>query len=95
MNDYVKIFNFKNTKLVKGIQAVCYSENTQSGFRHVAHICAGGRQIGRAKCTYTNRTWESFEYESVLKRAIEGSDCLTGNQMKALNRQLQKYGDRL
>ena len=92
MIDYVKIFNFKNTKLVKGIQAVCYTEPTRSGFRHVAHICSGGRQIARAKCTYLNRTWESFKFENVLKRAIEGCDILTENQIKSLKRQIEKWG---
>lgn len=46
---------------------VCVSESTRSGFRHLATLMQNGSEIDKAKCCYQNRTWESFEFESVLR----------------------------
>ena len=56
----------------------CYGQCTSYGFRH---ICTEGfnnttncSYIKRdiiAKACYYNRTWESFQYETVLKKGIE------------------------
>ena len=44
-----------------------WSERTRYGFRHVAElISADGVELARAIRPYYNRTWESYEYESVL-----------------------------
>lgn len=57
----------------------CYGQGTSYGFRH---ICTRGennfhtvngyvRDKIIAKATYYNRTWESFQYETVLAKGIE------------------------
>ena len=56
----------------------CYSQNTSYGF---THVCTDGynntterkwiRSRIIAKACYYNRTWESFQYETVLKKGIE------------------------
>ena len=56
----------------------CYGQGTSYGFRH---ICTEGYNnttncsyIKRdiiAKACYYNRTWENFQYETVLKKGIE------------------------
>lgn len=50
---------------------VCTHENTRNGFRHVCVVydLALDREIFRSKVTYINRTWESFEFETVLNKA--------------------------
>ena len=65
----------------------CYTQNTSYGFRH---ICTYGFNnttecrlvkddiIGR--CSYYNRTWECFRYQSVLRKAIRNLN--TDNQTK-------------
>jgi len=58
-------------KLDEMHSVVCNSESTRSGFRHVATLCKNGVQVARAKCTYLNRTWECYEFESVLIEIIE------------------------
>lgn len=50
---------------------VCTWENTRYGFRHLAHLIRNGREIDKAKVCYYNRTWESYEYQSVVHRLIE------------------------
>lgn len=53
------------------IEFRCYTTDTRSGFCHTAHLMGWKYDITDTKASYYNRTWERFEYESVLKRAIE------------------------
>ena len=47
----------------------CYTTDTRNGFCHTAHSTY--YDATDTKASYLNRTWERFDYESVLKRAIE------------------------
>lgn len=49
----------------------CHTTDTRSGFCHTAHLIGWKYDITDTKASYYNRTWERFDYESVLKRAIE------------------------
>ena len=49
---------------------VCYSEGTRSGFRHMASLLKSGSEVASAKATYLNRTWESYEYQSVIYKLL-------------------------
>lgn len=49
----------------------CYTTDTRCGFCHTAHLMGWKYDITDTKASYYNRTWERFEYESVLERAIE------------------------
>lgn len=50
----------------------CSTQDTRYGFRHVCDFRRPGEySYTRAKCCYYNRTWERFEYESVLHAAAE------------------------
>lgn len=49
----------------------CYGQDTNYGFRHVAFLERGYYEEQLAKACYYNRTWERFQYETVLKNAIE------------------------
>lgn len=62
----MRIFNLNNVYNV-----VCNSEPTRYGFRHLAVLHKNGFEISRAKCCYYNRTWESYEFESVLEKIID------------------------
>ena len=46
----------------------CHTTNTRNGFCHTCYDYAHDKT---SKCSYYNRTWECFEYETVLRRAIE------------------------
>lgn len=46
----------------------CHTTNTRNGFCHTCYDYHGDRT---SKVPYLNRTWESFEYETVLRRAID------------------------
>jgi len=64
--------------LDKEYNVVCNSEKTRYGFRHIAVLHRIGFEITRAKVCYYNRTWERFEFETVLLRII--NDYFTGRE---------------
>ena len=56
----------------------CYGQGTAYGFRHICTLgyndtteCRYLRGDIIAKACYYNRTWESFQYETVLRKGIE------------------------
>lgn len=57
-------------KLDEVYSVVCNSESTRSGFRHVATLCRNGYGYAKSKCCYLNRTWEAYEFESVLVKIV-------------------------
>lgn len=69
----MRIFN-----LNKVYNVVCNSEPTRYGFRHLATLHKTGFSIAKAKVCYYNRTWECYEFESVLNKIIE--DNFTGRE---------------
>lgn len=63
------------------VEILCEWVNTRYGFRHDAYLLVNGTQYGnKAKCCYYNRTWESFEFETVVKVLLEKTDYLTPEQ---------------
>lgn len=81
-NKFYNEQNFKAT--VNGHEYVfcCASQSTSYGFRHV---CVRYRDCGSvnfrafrasdiSRCSYYNRTWERFKYETVLRKEIERQD---------------------
>jgi len=57
-------------KLNEVYNVVCNFESTRSGFRHIAVLHKNGYELAKAKCTYQNRSWEAYEFESVLQKII-------------------------
>jgi len=62
----MKIFTLDNQYNI-----VCNSKKTSYGFKHTATIKKDYIEVYKTKCCYYNRTWEAYEYESVLKKAID------------------------
>lgn len=44
---------------------------TRTGFKHQCDVWENGDFKLRTKVCYQNRTWESFEYKTVLGKAME------------------------
>ena len=55
----------------------CKCENTRNGFKHVATMYYN-RNTYVAVCYYLNRTWECFEYQSVIRKLY----CIISDEMK-------------
>lgn len=60
----------KTFKLSDEYEVVCVSEGTRYGFRHLATLLKNGLEVDKAKICYYNRTWESYEFESVKNKLI-------------------------
>lgn len=69
-----KFYNNKTFKINDDISIKCSTQDTSYGFRHVADALVNGRYVAYAKCCYHNRTWESYEYQSVIKKIAESKD---------------------
>lgn len=50
---------------------ICKFVNTRNGFKHVCEVYndAKEQKLFETKKTYLNRTWEAYEFESVLNKA--------------------------
>lgn len=67
-------------KINDNLEVVCEWVNTRNGFEHVATLLLDGREQESVKINYLNRTWERYEYESVLKKLHDESRVLSQDQ---------------
>ena len=51
----------------EGFVCECYTTNTRNGFCHTCKV----EGLTDTKISYLNRTWERYQYESVLINAIK------------------------
>lgn len=72
----------KNFRVNDNYTIVCRCENTRYGFRHLASLKDQYyNEVCKAKACYYNRTWESFEYESVIKDLLRKSKIIPEDQV--------------
>lgn len=69
---------------------VCYWINTSYGFKHEAVLISNYREVCKAKVCYYNRTWESFEYETVIDELLKKSELFSKDEIKSLLSMYQK-----
>ena len=86
--------NMKTFNITRNLQAYCRSEKTRYGFRHLAELHYKGNEVGTAKCCYYNRTWERFEFESVLEKLIGENEFLSKTQKARALKYLADYNER-
>ena len=65
-------------KINSKFSIICTSEGTRYGFRHLATLTVNGYGRDKAKACYYNRTWERFEFESVISSLLHSSKETTG-----------------
>jgi len=85
----------KTFRINKEYQIVCDSQKTRNGFKHVAKLKQNTfyNTISETKVCYLNRTWESFEYETVIEKLLNFNKDLfaKGTITKFLKRQRGEY----
>ena len=84
----------KTFKVNQNYQIFCDSQKTRNGFKHVAKLVKNNYQtISETKVCYLNRTWESFEYETVIEKLLSfNTDIISkGTITKFLKRQRGEY----
>jgi len=77
-------------KFDEHITIVCEWKKTRMAFKHEATLLVDGREQERVKICYQNRTWESYEYQSVLQKCINDSKCLSKEQKEAFLEETKK-----
>ena len=68
------------------IEAVCDWQKTRSGFKHVATLMDHGIERESVKICYLNRTWEAYEYQSVLSKLLDKAGIKDADKVKAMAR---------
>jgi lysyl-tRNA synthetase class II len=88
----------KTFKVNQNYQIGCEYQKTRNGFKHVAKLFRTGlsgttTNISETKVCYLNRTWESFEYETVIEKLLQINSDLFSKQTitKFLKRQKGEY----
>lgn len=54
----------------ENLHVICATYNTRNGYAHEVSVYGAGGVV-EAKKNYQGRTWESFEYESVIRKVAE------------------------
>lgn len=70
----------KTYKINEELEVSCEWKKTRIAFKHTAILLKNGREIDNTKICYQNRTWECFEFESVIKQLIGKTDLLTDSE---------------
>ena len=81
----------KTFEINENYQILCDWQKTRNGFKHVAklknqHFVT----IAETKVCYLNRTWESFEYETVIAKLLEMAKIMTKDEQRNYLDLLQK-----
>lgn len=61
----------KLIKINKDYSVLCEWKKTRMAFKHEATLLLNGSQVGFAKICYQNRTWESYDFQSVIHKVID------------------------
>lgn len=75
------------------VSIACDWAKTRQAFKHTASVLINGRSVEDVKICYQNRTWEAYEYQSVLYKAVESSKCLTKEEKEAWTSYIKNYGN--
>lgn len=64
-------------KINEKISIVCEWKKTRSAFKHTATLMINELMQDETKICYCNRTWERYDFESVLRKMINGTKELS------------------
>jgi hypothetical protein len=84
----MKIFKIDN---LNNIEIVCDYAKTRNGFKHTATLLLNGIERENVKVNYLNRTWESYEYQTVLNKLIDNSKILTDQEKEKAKNYIKNY----
>ena len=65
----VKLINKKNNNIYT-FNFINRSESTYNGFRHITQLFINNEYIGSYKINYINRTWEYYDFQSVMCKSL-------------------------
>jgi len=89
-----KLLSRRIFQLEGDLSIICDCEDTRSGFRHLASVLRGGSLTSRkpVKICYLNRTWEPFEFKSVLNLLADKAEGLSEAE-RVMIRAIRRNGE--
>lgn len=76
-------------KIIRGSEQfvlVCDSKSTRNGFCHTCSVInVDENTVGSARVDYMNRTWESYKYQSVIRKALRKAG-FTDDEIESIDR---------
>jgi len=73
----------KTFKINDEAEIVCEWKKTRTAFKHEATLIVNGYEHDKTKICYLNRTWESYEFESVIHKLLDKTGYLNEEDKKA------------
>jgi len=70
----------KTFKINNNLEIACEWKKTRMAFKHKATLLKNGLEVDNTKICYQNRTWESFEFKSVIEKLLAKTNLLTERQ---------------
>ena len=74
----MKTFQINNEAVI-----VCDWKKTKTAFKHEATLLVNGVERDTTKICYLNRTWEAYEFESVIEKLLDKTQYLNEAERKA------------
>ena len=83
----------RSFRINERIEIVCeHAQGVRDGFTHVARLLLNGQEVDSARVHYLNRTWESYEYQTVANKLVERTTALNPAEKQMVKKWLA--GDR-
>jgi len=77
------------------IKIIAYYKKMRDGFNHYATLYIDGEPVTDTKIHYINRTWESYDFQSVIAQAVDMTKALTPPEremaMAYIHKDMDKY----
>jgi hypothetical protein len=73
----------KTFQINENASIICEWKKTRMAFKHTAILKVHGVCFDETKICYQNRTWERFEFESVIEKLLDKTNYLLPDERKA------------
>lgn len=95
---YYKEFRLENDRT--SLYAKCYTQSTKYGFHHCCEklvivnkdTLLHSETTKKVFCSYSNRTWERYEFESVLLKALTEIKNDSNVDIEQAEQLIESYG---
>jgi len=81
----------KSFKVNDRIEIECEWKKTRIAFKHTAVLYVNGRRTDETKVCYLNRTWESYEFQSVMQSLVEKTKALSNSEKEEAQAFIKNY----
>ncbi len=81
----------KAFKINDRIEIECERKKTKVAFKHTAVLLVDGCQTDETKICYQNRTWESYEFQCVMRKLIDKTKSLSKSEKEDAQAFVKNY----